>query len=118
MPAGPGDAGRTCRTAPASPRRRNPAARSPGTRAAGTCGGTVPGSTSTCLPRCQRAADMSKSSLVPYLATMASARTLRVGAVPYLVGRPLIAGLASEPGVELTTAVPARLVEGLRNAEL
>ena len=39
---------------------------------------------------------------------------LRVGSVPYRVGRPLDAGLAAEPGVELVLDVPARLVEGLR----
>jgi chorismate dehydratase len=49
---------------------------------------------------------------------MHPARILRVGAVPYLVGRPLIAGLDAEPGVELCFAVPSRLVEGLRKAEL
>ncbi|HUR26817.1 MAG TPA: MqnA/MqnD/SBP family protein [Planctomycetota bacterium] len=45
-------------------------------------------------------------------------RTLRVGAVPYLVGRPLIDGLADEPGFELGFDVPALLVERLRRAEL
>jgi len=43
-----------------------------------------------------------------------SSRPLRVGAVPYLVGRPLDAGLAEEPGIELVHAVPSALVEGLR----
>lgn len=49
---------------------------------------------------------------------MHSARNLRVGAVPYLVGRPLIAGLCDEPGFELSFAVPSRLVDGLRAGEL
>ncbi len=49
---------------------------------------------------------------------MHSAKSLRVGAVPYLVGRPLVAGLGDEPGLELSFSVPARLVEGLRRAEL
>jgi len=43
---------------------------------------------------------------------------LRVGTVPYLVGRPLDAGLADEAGVELVRAVPAKLVEGLREGAL
>lgn len=43
---------------------------------------------------------------------------LRVGSVPYLVGRPLDLGLESEPGIDLTRRVPARLVQGLREGEL
>jgi len=43
---------------------------------------------------------------------------LRVGSVPYLVGRPLDAALEGEPGFQLTRAVPARLVEELRAGEL
>ena len=43
---------------------------------------------------------------------------LRVGTVPYLVGRPLDLGLGDEPGIELVRAVPARLVEGLRDGSL
>lgn len=39
---------------------------------------------------------------------------LKVGSVPYLVGRPLDRGLGDEPGIELSHAVPARLVEDLR----
>lgn len=39
---------------------------------------------------------------------------LRVGSVPFLVGRPLDAGLEDEPGVELVHAVPAELVQALR----
>jgi chorismate dehydratase len=46
------------------------------------------------------------------------ARPLRVGAVPYLVGRPLDDGLADEPGVELVHAVPSALVDGLRDGRL
>ena len=49
---------------------------------------------------------------------MHPAGTLRVGAVPYLVGRPLIAGLREEPGFDLSFAVPSRLVDLLRNCEL
>lgn len=45
-------------------------------------------------------------------------RPLRVGSVPYLVGRPLDLGLEEEPGIELVRDVPARLVEGLRSGEL
>ena len=44
--------------------------------------------------------------------------SLRVGAVPYLVGRPLVEGLEREPGIELSLAVPARLVDALRREEL
>lgn len=45
-------------------------------------------------------------------------RTLRVGSVPYLVGRPLDTGLGDEPGIALEHAVPAELVEGLRTGAL
>ena len=45
-------------------------------------------------------------------------RTLRVGSVPYLVGRPLDRGLGDEPGIQLEHDVPARLVERLRGGEL
>ncbi len=43
---------------------------------------------------------------------------LRVGSVPYLVGRPLDEGLRDEPGIELVHHVPARLVQGLREGSL
>ena len=43
---------------------------------------------------------------------------LRVGTVPYLVGRPLNLGLEEEPRIEVTADVPARLVEGLRAGDL
>jgi len=43
---------------------------------------------------------------------------LRVGSVPYLVGRPLDLGLGDEPDIELSHAVPARLVAGLRDGSL
>ena len=43
---------------------------------------------------------------------------LRVGSVPYLVGRPLDLGLEQEPGIALTRRVPSALVHGLRNGEL
>ena len=45
-------------------------------------------------------------------------RPLRVGTVPYLVGRPLNLGLEDEPGLAVTADVPARLVEGLRAGDL
>jgi chorismate dehydratase len=45
-------------------------------------------------------------------------RALRVGSVPYLVGRPLDFGLAAEPGIEYVQRVPAELVELLRGGEL
>ncbi len=43
---------------------------------------------------------------------------LRVGSVPYLVARPLDAGLEQEPGIELVRRVPAELVAALRGGEL
>lgn len=43
---------------------------------------------------------------------------LRVGSVPYLVGRPVDAGLEHEPGITFVREVPARLVEGLREGRL
>lgn len=43
---------------------------------------------------------------------------LRVGSVPYLVGRPLDLGLEDEPGIDLSRRVPAALVRGLRGGEL
>ena len=46
------------------------------------------------------------------------AAPLRVATPPYLVARPLREGLGEEPGIELTDAVPARLVEGLRSGQL
>jgi chorismate dehydratase len=43
---------------------------------------------------------------------------LRVGSVPYLVGRPLDDGLEREPGIELVRRVPAELVAALREGRL
>jgi chorismate dehydratase len=43
---------------------------------------------------------------------------LRVGTVPYLVGRPLDLGLEREPGVALVRAVPAELAALLARGEL
>lgn len=43
---------------------------------------------------------------------------LRVGSVPYLVGRPLDLGLEREPALDFVRAVPARLVDGLRDGSL
>lgn len=43
---------------------------------------------------------------------------LRVGSVPYLVGRPLDDGLEREPGIRLERRVPAELVARLRAGEL
>jgi chorismate dehydratase len=43
---------------------------------------------------------------------------LRVASVPYLVGRPVDAGLAHEPGIEFTRAVPARLARGLADGSI
>lgn len=45
-------------------------------------------------------------------------RPLRVGTVPYLVGRPLDCELEREPGFEVSRRVPAELVRGLRAREL
>lgn len=44
--------------------------------------------------------------------------SLRVGSVPYLVGRPLDRGLGDEPGISLEHDVPARLIERLRAGDL
>src|SRR5262245_18191925 len=44
--------------------------------------------------------------------------TLRVGIVPYSNARPLTHGLEREPGIELKTDVPARMIERLRVSEL
>jgi len=49
---------------------------------------------------------------------MSPAPPLRVGSVPYLVGRPLDSGLGEEPGIELCHDVPAKLIEALRAGEL
>lgn len=43
---------------------------------------------------------------------------LRVGSVPYLVGRPLDLGLLEEPDIDLKYAVPAKLVEELRDGSI
>ena len=43
---------------------------------------------------------------------------LRVGTVPYLVGRPLDEALEDEPGIDVVRAVPAELVRGLRDGSL
>ncbi|MFO1078306.1 MAG: MqnA/MqnD/SBP family protein [Planctomycetota bacterium] len=43
---------------------------------------------------------------------------LRIGGVPYGVGAPLLAGLDREPGVELVTEPPTRLIDRLRAGEL
>ncbi len=45
-------------------------------------------------------------------------RTLRVGTVPYLVGRPLDLGLERESGIDLSRHVPAELVARLRSGAL
>lgn len=53
----------------------------------------------------------------PYTGRMPSS-LLRVGSVPYLVGRPLDDGLEREAGIEYSRRVPAELVEGLREGRL
>ena len=53
----------------------------------------------------------------PTGAARSSAR-LRVASVPYLVGRPVDEGLAHEPGIEFSRAVPARLARGLADGSL
>jgi len=45
-------------------------------------------------------------------------RELRVGSVPYLVGRPLDFGLERESGITVSRLVPAQLVRALREGEL
>jgi chorismate dehydratase len=44
--------------------------------------------------------------------------SLRVGTVPYLVARPLNLGLERERDFELVRAVPAQLIDGLRDGSL
>jgi chorismate dehydratase len=48
----------------------------------------------------------------------ASTAPLRVGSVPYLVGRPLDVGLEREAGIELVRRVPAELVAAIRAGAL
>lgn len=43
---------------------------------------------------------------------------MKVGAVPYLNGKPLVHGLDREPGIELITDVPTKLAEMLRGGEI
>jgi chorismate dehydratase len=45
-------------------------------------------------------------------------RTLRVGSVSFLNAKPLICGLEADEDVELSLAVPSRLLEGLRAGRL
>jgi chorismate dehydratase len=49
---------------------------------------------------------------------MSRSASLRVGSVPYLVARPIDGGLGDEPEIELSHALPARLVEQLRAGEV
>ncbi len=43
---------------------------------------------------------------------------MKIGAVPYLNGKPLVHGLDREPRVELVTDVPSRLAQMLRDKEI
>lgn len=43
---------------------------------------------------------------------------MKIGAVPYLNGKPLVHGLDREPGFELITDVPSRLAQMLRDKEI
>ena len=43
---------------------------------------------------------------------------LKVGSVPYWVGRPVDLGLEHEPGIDYVREVPAKLVQGLRDGRL
>ena len=43
---------------------------------------------------------------------------MKVGAVPYLNGKPLVHGLDREPGIELISDVPSKLAEMLRDREI
>ncbi|MEM8711007.1 MAG: MqnA/MqnD/SBP family protein, partial [Planctomycetota bacterium] len=52
------------------------------------------------------------------MTSKASLKTLRVGSVPYLVGRPLDHGLGDEPGITLEHDVPAKLIERLRAGDI
>jgi chorismate dehydratase len=51
-------------------------------------------------------------------ASVKSRRALRVGSVSFLNAKPLIYGLEGAEGLELSLAVPSRLLEGLRREEL
>lgn len=52
------------------------------------------------------------------MSTATPSAPLRVGSVPYLVGRPLDLGLERERGIAYERRVPAELVRGLRAGEL
>lgn len=43
---------------------------------------------------------------------------MKIGAVPYLNGKPLVHGLDREPGIELISEVPSKLAEMLRDREI
>ena len=60
---------------------------------------------------------MTSSGHAPSTSAARSAR-LRVGSVPYLVGRPLDGGLDAEPGISITRQVPAQLVSLLRSGAI
>lgn len=71
-----------------------------------------------CSPRDDDANAGAAQRMLAGMETAPERGTLRVGSVPYLVGRPLDLGLEREPGIAYTRAVPARLVDGLRRGEL
>ena len=52
------------------------------------------------------------------LRTSPAPHKLRIGSVPYLVGRPVDLGFETDPDVRFERAVPSRLVEGLRDGSL
>src|SRR5688572_5320446 len=56
---------------------------------------------------------------LPTLSSQASpARTIRVGSVSFLNAKPLIYGLERDPLVDLSLAVPSKLLDGLREERL
>lgn len=74
-----------------------------------------------CTPRPAEPAEGTGSSRVQRSGAGASgyvSAMLRLGSVPYLVGRPLDLGLEADEGVRYERRVPARLVQGLRGGEL
>ena len=61
--------------------------------------------------------DMSAIATTPALETT-TARTLRIGSVSFLNAKPLIWGLEGSRDLDLSLAVPSKLLSGLKSAEL
>jgi chorismate dehydratase len=61
---------------------------------------------------------MSPTATVSPQPPLTSRRTIRVGSVSFLNAKPLIYGLESAPDVDLSLAVPSRLLDGMRVGRL